>query len=230
MPYPAAFAVAAQLHSEERLNSFRLVCQAWADVVRCVPIKEHVHARAGLVTLCPILEDVEVESTLLEQVASWPALHTLKLYGSVQSLSRAHLPVLRRLEVTGNVLIDVAALVCPQLHQLQQLELGFNNLGDAEVQTLMQQPWPELTHLGLGHNDMGHAGLRALAQAHLPRLEHLDLCNNDMNAHGVHRPRNVQGKGHSVSPPCTPLHLASASMWAFVAKGGYCVEKTVVVE
>ena len=30
--------------------------------------------------------------------------------------------------------------------------------------------------------------------------------------------------------PCTPLHLASASMWASVVNGGYSVEQTMVVE
>ena len=34
----------------------------------------------------------------------------------------------------------------------------------------------------------------------------------------------------SPPPPLQPLHLASASVWACVAKGGYCVEQAAVAE
>jgi uncharacterized protein (TIGR02996 family) len=90
-----------------------------------------------------------------------------------------------KLQEPARVLPDLAE--CPLLNQIEELDLGWSDLGNGGVTLLLRSPHlGSVTCLNLGNNRLDDAGVIALARAAtLPRLQTLVLNDNEIGAKGA---------------------------------------------
>jgi hypothetical protein len=144
-------------------------------------------------------------------ILGWPGsehLETLELdgrigAGSVEAIASARsLPRLRELGLRRAVADEERV---PDLPAVDTIDLGCNQLRDAGVAALLQQPALRgCRHLGLEQNDIGPRGVEALARAELPALEGLVLSANHPSAPSLIRLAEA-------FPGLTTLHLQETS-------------------
>jgi len=78
----------------------------------------------------------------------------------------------------GQVLISALA-ACPQLARLRRVDVGMSGLTCNDIMAFAKSPYlHDLEELDLGLNSIGDRGLASLAGARLPRLTSLDLSSN----------------------------------------------------
>jgi uncharacterized protein (TIGR02996 family) len=108
---------------------------------------------------------------------------------AIDQLSAAKVPgQIRALDMSSNRLTSYhlrELLRCPWLRQLEQIHLGFNQLGDDGAAALGSIPWGRLRVLALGHNGIGAPGVRALTGGALTTLTSLSLELNRIGPRGA---------------------------------------------
>ena len=183
-----------------------------ADLVRAAPrLLEHLSA-ASLKSLLGTSSDVrlavrdhvrvlraipsypsEVDVQLLAR-SSWKRLELLDLgfthldAGSMSHLRKAHLPLLRHLNVAGTVLSARAVKQLSRGHwpRLETLNMGHTiSLVKPAIQYFSNANWPALRSLHLPSVGLKAGAVANLASLSWSRLQHLDLSFNSMEVEAI---------------------------------------------